>query len=116
MAGHLNTFQSSIGEMQKATGDLRTVRDALDKLAASDLSARYTALIHTPLADTSLMTQVYEQLFAISSVRDAALVVRYSKESRDALDTRFNQTQKSVQALASQLPADSEVTAAIPVG
>ncbi|AMO49570.1 methyl-accepting chemotaxis protein [Kosakonia oryzendophytica] len=108
VAGHLNTFQSSIGEMQKATSDIRAIRDALDKLAASDLSARYTALIHTPLADANLMTQVYEQLFAISAVRDAALVVRYSpsQASRDALDTRFSQTQKSVQALASQLPAE----------
>ncbi|WP_342320675.1 methyl-accepting chemotaxis protein [Kosakonia sp. BYX6] len=108
VAGHLDNFQSSIGEMQKATGDLRTVRDALDKLAAEDLSARYTTLVRTPVADPALMTQVYEQLFAISAVRDAALVVRYSpgKDTRENLDRRFSETEKSVQALASQLPGE----------
>ncbi|WP_312686463.1 methyl-accepting chemotaxis protein [Kosakonia sp.] len=108
VADHLDNFQNSISEMKKASGDIRTVRDSLDKLAASDLSSRYTALIRTPAADTTLMTQVYEQLFAISAVRDAALVVRYSptKEARDALDSRFTQTQTSVQALVTQLPGE----------
>ncbi|MFE4110143.1 methyl-accepting chemotaxis protein [Kosakonia sp. YIM B13611] len=108
VASHLEQFQGAIGEMQKATGDIKTVRESLDKLAAQDLSARYTTLVRTPVADPALMTQIYEQLFAISTVRDAALVVRYSpgKESKEALDARFGATQKSVQALVSQLPGE----------
>ncbi|SEK99229.1 Methyl-accepting chemotaxis protein [Kosakonia sacchari] len=108
VADHLAKFQSSIGEMQKATSDIHAVRDALDKLAAEDLAASYTTLVRTPVADPGLMTQVYEQLFAISAVREAALVVRYSpgKESSDALERHFSDTQKSVQALASQLPGE----------
>ncbi|WP_086868914.1 methyl-accepting chemotaxis protein [Kosakonia pseudosacchari] len=108
VASHLEQFQGAIGEMQKATGDIKSVRDALDKLAAQDLSARYTTLVRTPVADPALMAQIYEQLFAISTVRDAVLVVRYSpgKEAKEALDARFGTTQKSVQALVSQLPGE----------
>ncbi|XTZ40395.1 methyl-accepting chemotaxis protein [Salmonella enterica] len=108
VASTLDEFQRSIGEMQKATSDLKAVRESLDKLATEDLSARYTTLVRTPVADPGLMSQVYEQLFAISAVREAALVVRYSPttDTRDVLDKRFNETQKNVQALTGQLPGE----------
>ena len=108
VAGHLDQFQSAIGEMQKATGEIKAVREALDKMAAQDLSARYTTLVRTPVTEPALATQIYEQLFAISAVRDAALVVRYSpgKEAKEALDARFSATQTSIQALVTQLPGE----------
>ncbi|MGP3591894.1 methyl-accepting chemotaxis protein [Vagococcus sp. WN89Y] len=108
VATHLNEFQSSIGEMQKATAALRSVREELDTLSAVDQSAHYSALVRTPVADPGVMSQVYEQLFAISGVRDAALVVRFSptQDALDKLNARFNETQKSVQALAGQLPGE----------
>jgi len=108
VALNLATFQASIGEMQKATGDLRTLRENLDKLSTEDLSARYTTLVRTPVADPAVMAQIYEQLFAISSVRDAALVVRYSPApaTRDRLEQQFAATASHVQALNSQLPGE----------
>lgn len=108
VASHLNEFQSSIGEMQKATDAIRAVRGELDQLSAVDHSASYTTLVRTPVADPGVMSQVYEQLFAISAVRDAALVVRFnpSKATQDTLNARFADTQKNVQALASQLPGE----------
>ncbi|MDV5356682.1 methyl-accepting chemotaxis protein [Enterobacter asburiae] len=108
VARNLENFQASIGEMQKATGDLRALRESLDKLSREDLSARYTTLVRTPVADPALMTQIYEQLFAISSVRDAALVVRYSPSpaTRDRLEQQFAATASSVQVLNGQLPGE----------
>ncbi|QAR46281.1 HAMP domain-containing protein [Kosakonia cowanii] len=108
VARNLATFQASIGEMQKATGDLRALRESLDKLSTEDLSARYTTLVRTPVADPAVMAQIYEQLFAISGVRDAALVVRYSPDAatRDRLEQQFAATASHVQALNSQLPGE----------
>ena len=108
VARNLANFQASIGEMQKATGDLRALRESLDKLSTEDLSARYTTLVRTPVADPAVMAQIYEQLFAISSVRDAALVVRYSPDAatRDRLEQQFAATASHVQALNSQLPGE----------
>ncbi len=108
VARNLENFQASIGEMQKATGDLRALRESLDKLSREDLSARYTTLVRTPVADPAMMTQIYEQLFAISSVRDAALVVRYSPSpaTRDRLEQQFAATASSVQVLNGQLPGE----------
>ena len=108
VARNLATFQASIGEMQKATADLRTLRENLDKLSTEDLSARYTTLVRTPVADPAVMAQIYEQLFAISSVRDAALVVRYSPDpaARDRLEQQFAATASHVQELNSQLQGE----------
>ncbi|EPJ5579166.1 methyl-accepting chemotaxis protein [Citrobacter koseri] len=105
---NLKSFQSSISEMQKATADMRTLRDELDKLVTEDLTTRYTALVRASVAETALSTQIYEQLFAISTVRDAARVVRYNPTiaSRNGLESRFNSTQNSVQSLIEQLPEE----------
>lgn len=108
VALNLSEFQNSITQMQKATAALRTVREELDNLSAIDHLAQYTTLIRTPVADAGLMSQVNEQLFAISGVRDAARVVRFNptKEALETLNARFSATEHSVQALASQLPGE----------
>ena len=108
IADNLTYFQNSIGEMRKATADIRPLREELDKFATENLSARYNNLVHSPVEDTALITEVYEQLFAISAVRDAALAVRYSPtpETRDILENRFNNTQRAIQSLSGQLPED----------
>jgi methyl-accepting chemotaxis protein-2 (aspartate sensor receptor) len=106
--GHLAKFQSSAGEMQQATNTLNSVRRSLDELAAQDQKARFTTLIRTPVADTAVSGQIFDQLINIGSVRDAVLVLRFSptKEAKETLDKRFNDTKSSVQALSAQVSGE----------
>ncbi|MGY6029344.1 methyl-accepting chemotaxis protein [Phytobacter sp. AG2a] len=106
--GHLTQFQSSVSEMQQATNALNAVRSSLDNLAAEDQKPRFTTLIRTPVADSAVSGQIFDQLINISSIRDAALVLRFSptKEARAALDKNFNETKASLQSVSAQLPSE----------
>ena len=108
-AGYLNDFQNSIEVMQKATESLSAVRAAVDKLATDDFSARDNALLRLSAEDGNLLA-VSQQLLAISRVREAARVLRYNptKEAQDALNSRFSDTQKALQALTPQLSSESQ--------
>lgn len=110
VAGYLNDFENNIAVMQKASGELATVREAVDKQAADELSERYAAIIRQSVDDSRLTVQVAEQLLAISRVRDAAQGVRYNptRAAQEALNNRFDSTQKSLQALTSGLPAETQ--------
>ncbi|WP_437888539.1 methyl-accepting chemotaxis protein [Phytobacter sp. V91] len=101
-------FQTSVAEMQQTTSALNAVRHSMDELAAQDQKARITSLVRTPVEDSAVTAQVFDQLINISSVRDAALVLRFSPttEARETLDKRFNDTKSSVQALSAQLPGE----------
>lgn len=109
IAGYLNDFQNSIEVMQKATDSLATVRTAVDKLATDDFSARDDALLRLSAEEGNLLA-VSQQLLAISRVREAARVLRHSptKEAQDALNSRFRDTQKALQALSPQLSSESQ--------
>jgi len=108
--GHLAEFQTSTGEMQQATNALNAVRTSLDKLAAEDQKSRFTTLIRTPAEDSAVTAQLFDQLINIGSVRDAALVLRFSptKEARETLDQRFTETKTAVQALSGQLGGEAQ--------
>ena len=110
IAGHLQEFQTSVSEMQTAMAGMLTTRKTLDSLATEDQTARYTAIIRAPVMDNSISWQVYDQLFAISSLRDRVLALRISgsTEARDALDQQFTTVQGGVQSLMPQLPSDAQ--------
>ena len=108
LSGHLQAFQTGISGMQAATGKLAAIRASLDELAAQDQTARYTALIRTPLADSTLSYEVYDLLFAISNVRDYAYALRYSvsETAQQALEQHYRTTESAWTALNSQLPPE----------
>ena len=110
VSGHLQDFQTSVGGMQTAMGAMMNARKTLDELAAEDQTARYTAIIRAPVLDNSVSWQVYDQLFAISSLRDRVLALRISgsTEARDALAQPFTAAQSGVQSLMPQLPSDAQ--------
>jgi methyl-accepting chemotaxis protein-2 (aspartate sensor receptor) len=110
ISGYLNDFQTNIGVMQKAAAELSEMREALDKLAADDLAARYAALIRDTGDNSALLAQISEQLLTINSLRAAAIVVRYNptKAAVEALNLRFATAQNTVLALIPQQPAQTQ--------
>ena len=108
LSGHLNSFQTSTGAMKAATDKLNGIRTDIDALAAQDDTARFSALIRTPLMDSELAYQLYELLFAIGNVRDYAFALRYSVSdaAQQALDERYRATASRYEALSSQLPPE----------
>lgn len=107
---HLDQFQSSIGAMTQATQQLNSLRSQLDALSQQDMTTRYTQLIRTPVPNPELTTQIYEQLFAISNVREEAWALRFnvSDTLRDALQKHFQQAEQGMTALLAQLPPEQQ--------
>ena len=98
-------FESSIGEMASATQSLNGMRAALDKLAGQDETARYTALIRTPVSDPQQSYTIYDALFTISNVRNHADALRFggSDDALRTLDASVSAAQAQFSALMSSL-------------
>lgn len=107
---HLASFQNSIGAMTQATQQLNSQRAQLDSLSQQDMTSRYMQLIRTPVTNPELTNQIYEQLFAISNVREEAWALRFnvSDTLRNTLQTHFQQADQGMKALLAQLPPEQQ--------
>ncbi|PIF14971.1 methyl-accepting chemotaxis protein [Candidatus Pantoea floridensis] len=110
LATHLASFQNSIGAMTQATQQLNSLRSQLDALSQQDMTSRYTQLIRTPVINPELTQQIYEQLFAISNVREEAWALRFNVSAtlRETLENHVQQADRGMQALLSQLPPEQQ--------
>ena len=104
---HLASFQNSIGAMTQATQQLSSLRAQLDSLSQQDMTSRYTQLIRTPVANPELTNQIYEQLFAISNVREEAWALRFNVTDtlRNTLQTHFQQADQGMTSACKRLTA-----------
>lgn len=107
---HLAAFQNSIGAMTQATAQLNAQRAQLDSLSQQDMTARYMQLIRTPVSDPAMTNNIYQQLFAISNVREEAWALRFNASDtlRTALETHFRQASEDMKSLIAQLPAEQQ--------
>jgi len=107
---HLASFQNSIGAMTQATQQLNSLRSQLDALSRQDMTSRYTQLIRTPVTNPELTNQIYQQLFAISNVREEAWALRFnvSDALRKTLEDHFQQADQGMKALLAQLPPEQQ--------
>ncbi|WP_343550623.1 methyl-accepting chemotaxis protein [Pantoea sp.] len=107
---HLASFQNSIGAMTQATQQLNSLRSQLDSLSQQDMTARYTQLIRTPVTNPDITNQIYQQLFAISNVREEAWALRFNVTDalRKTLETHFQQADQGMKALLAQLPPEQQ--------
>ena len=107
---HLASFQNSIGAMTQATQQLNGLRAQLDALSQQDMTSRYTQLIRTPVTNPELTNLIYEQLFAISNVREEAWALRFnvSDALRKSLEGHFARADQGMQALLGQLPPEQQ--------
>ena len=110
VATHLESFRQSIGAMTQATQQLNGLRAQLDSLSQQDMTARYTQLIRTPVTAPELTNQIYEQLFAISNVREEAWALRFnvSDALRTQLEKHVQQAEQGMKALLAQLPVEQQ--------
>jgi len=110
VATHLESFRQSIGAMTQATQQLNGLRAQLDSLSQQDMTARYTQLIRTPVTAPELTNQIYEQLFAISNVREEAWALRFnvSDALRTQLEKHVQQAEQGMKALLAQLPIEQQ--------
>ncbi|MFS2225904.1 methyl-accepting chemotaxis protein [Pantoea sp. B65] len=106
IAGHLNSFQSSIGAMTAATVKLAALRTQLNNFNDQDLSASYRLLI----SDQATTSKVFAQLLAISQIREEAYVLSFSANPalRKVLESHFASAQSAMAELLSQLPVASQ--------
>ncbi|MDO6406813.1 methyl-accepting chemotaxis protein [Pantoea phytobeneficialis] len=110
IGSHLTDFQQRIGAMTQATQQLNSLRAQLDNISQQDTTSRYTQLIRTPVATPELTNQIYDQLFAISNVREEALALRFnvSEPLRNALEAHFRSADQGMKALLAQLPPEQQ--------
>ena len=107
---HLRDFRQSISAMSQAMQQLKGLRARLDSLSQQDMTARYIQLIRTPVATPELTSQIYQQLFAISNVREEAWALRFnvSDALRSQLETHYQQAEQGMNALLAQLPPEQQ--------
>ncbi|MCU5771076.1 methyl-accepting chemotaxis protein [Erwiniaceae bacterium BAC15a-03b] len=110
IAAHLDSFQSSITAMTAATQKLAALRTQLNSNNSKDLSASYTLLIGSPLADQAITSALFTQLLAISQIREEAYVLTFSASDalRQSLNSHFASAQSAMADLMAQLPVESQ--------
>ncbi|MDJ0034473.1 methyl-accepting chemotaxis protein [Pantoea allii] len=109
IASQLSHFQSSITAMTQAMQALAATGKQLDQRNMQSQSTLYEALIKTQVTDASVL---FQQLLAISQLRDQLQLLRYDPANAAALDVQLQQQsnaiQSSITALLPQLPPEAQ--------
>jgi len=109
IASQLSHFQNSITAMTQAMQALAATGKQLDQRNMQSQSTLYEALIKTQVTDASVL---FQQLLAISQLRDQLQLLRYDPANAAALDVqlqqRSNAIQSSITALLPQLPPEAQ--------
>ena len=109
IASQLSHFQNSITAMTQAMQALAATGKQLDQRNMQSQSTLYEALIKTQVTDASVL---FQQLLAISQLRDQLQLLRYDPANAAALDVQLQQQsnaiQSSITALLPQLPPEAQ--------
>ncbi|MBW1253628.1 methyl-accepting chemotaxis protein [Pantoea allii] len=109
IASQLSHFQNSITAMTQAMQALAATGKQLDQGNIQSQSTLYEALIKTQVTDASVL---FQQLLAISQLRDQLQLLRYDPANAAALDVQLQQQsnaiQSSITALLPQLPPEAQ--------
>jgi len=109
IASQLSHFQSSITAMTQAMQALAATGKQLDQRNMQSQSTLYEALIKTQVTDASVL---FQQLLAISQLRDQLQLLRYDPANAAALGVQLQQQsnaiQSSITALLPQLPPEAQ--------
>ncbi|MGP2412539.1 methyl-accepting chemotaxis protein [Pantoea ananatis] len=109
IASQLSHFQSSITTMTQAVQTLAATGKQLDQRSMQSQSTLYEALIKTQTTDASVL---FQQLLAISQLRDQLQLLRYDPVNAATLQVQLEQQARTIQsslsALLPQLPPEAQ--------